>query len=61
MNVRDIPPKVVVPEDKVVEATSGSGTVVNFSAHATDEKDGTEQVFCAPSSGSVFPIKSINV
>src|SRR5207302_692554 len=51
-----VPPVVTVPPSIIAEATSSSGAVVNFTASATDDVDGTVAVVCAPVSGSTFPI-----
>jgi hypothetical protein len=49
-------PVVVVPDDITVEATGTAGSVVDFTASATDEQDTNVSVVCTPPSGSTFPI-----
>jgi HYR domain-containing protein len=56
------PPVLTVPGDiPPVEATSGSGAVVTFSATATDDTDPSPQVNCSPGSGSTFPLGETTV
>jgi len=50
------PPVVSVPANIVSEATSSSGAVVNFTANATDNVDGSLVPTCIPSQGSTFPL-----
>ena len=50
------PPSIQCPADMLVTATSTNGTVVNFSAQATDNCPGEVSVVTTPVSGSVFPI-----
>ncbi len=50
------PPVLSLPANIVVEAAGPSGTVVNFTATATDNVDGARTVTCNPVSGSTFPI-----
>lgn len=50
------PPVLTLPADIIVEATSPDGAVVNFTATATDDKDGPVPVTLTPPSGSVFPL-----
>ena len=55
------PPVITVPVDMTVDATSPAGTVVGFTATATDENPLNPTVTCAPASGSVFPIGDTTV
>jgi hypothetical protein len=55
------PPILSVPGDLTVEASSSSGTTVNFSVTATDDTDPNPSVSCIPSSGSFFPVGSTAV
>ncbi len=48
-------PAVTVPDD-IVEATSGSGAILNYVASATDVNPATPEVTCVPPSGSTFPL-----
>jgi RHS repeat-associated protein len=47
-------PEITVPDDRVVEAQSASGAVVQFDASAIDDADGPVVVTCDPASGSTF-------
>lgn len=49
-------PVVTVPSDMTVEATSTTGSVVTFTATATDKEDGTLTPTCTPASGATFKI-----
>jgi sugar lactone lactonase YvrE len=49
-------PSLTVPANIVVTAASSAGTVVTYSASATDLVDGTVTPACTPASGSTFPI-----
>jgi hypothetical protein len=49
------PPTLTLPDDIVVDATSPSGAVVDYSFSATDSS-GVATSSCAPASGSTFPI-----
>jgi Ca2+-binding RTX toxin-like protein len=49
-------PVLTLPADMTVEATSGAGAVVNFTATATDIADPAPVVVCTPASGSMFPL-----
>ena len=49
-------PKVTVPANMQVEATSPAGAMVTFTATATDVIQGSIPVTCTPPSGSIFPI-----
>ena len=55
------PPRVSVPSDFSVLAPDTQGTLVFFSAFATDDIDGNPQLVCEPSSGSLFPIGTTTV
>jgi hypothetical protein len=54
--IPDPRPVLVLPADISVDPTSPSGTVVTYTATATDAVDGTIAVVCTPPSGSLFPI-----
>lgn len=56
VDVVDVAPKVVVPGDETVEATSSNGAVVIFSSSSSDVVDGSDKTTCNPSSGSTFKI-----
>lgn len=49
-------PVLTVPSNITAEAASSSGSVVTFSASATDAVTASPAVTCAPSSGSTFPV-----
>jgi len=49
-------PRLILPNDITVDATSASGAVVTYTATATDSVDGTLVPACVPISGSTFPI-----
>jgi protocatechuate 3,4-dioxygenase beta subunit len=49
-------PLLSVPSDSAVEANGSGGSVVTFSATATDAEDGALTPTCLPSSGSVFAL-----
>jgi hypothetical protein len=51
-----MPPALDLPADMTGEATSADGTVVTFTATATDEDMTDLNVTCTPPSGSIFPI-----
>ncbi|HXJ21932.1 MAG TPA: HYR domain-containing protein [Polyangia bacterium] len=55
------PPVVTVPAAMTVEATSASGTVVTFTASASDAQDGKLDPTCTPASGSTFPLGTTTV
>jgi HYR domain len=55
------PPILNLPQSITVETTSGSGTVVTFSASASDAVSGTLPAHCTPSSGSTFAIGTTTV
>lgn len=50
------PPVLTLPADITVEATTGDGEVVAFTATAHDDIDGEVSVSCTPPSGSTFPL-----
>ena len=55
-------PAVSVPGDMTLEATSGAGRDVTFSASASDAVDGGGlSASCTPSSGSTFPLGQTTV
>jgi microsomal dipeptidase-like Zn-dependent dipeptidase len=54
VTVNDAPPRITVPADMTVTATSSNGGPATFTATATDFADGTDPVTCQPSSGTVF-------
>jgi hypothetical protein len=54
--VSDTEGPVLVLPSPVVEATSASGAIVEYTATASDLVDGPVSVECAPASGSVFPL-----
>ena len=54
-------PKLTLPSDMTVQATSTSGAVVKFSASASDLVDGSVPVTCTPASGSTFPAGTTKV
>jgi hypothetical protein len=49
-------PTLILPADFTVDPAGTSGTVVTYTATATDTVDGTIPVTCTPPSGSTFPI-----
>ncbi len=51
-----IPPVVVVPNNKAIEATSNNPSPVTFLVSATDDADGTLTPSCSHNSGNNFPI-----
>ena len=63
VTVRDTTgPAVSVPGDMTLEATSGAGRDVTFSASASDAVDGGGlSASCTPSSGSTFPLGQTTV
>jgi hypothetical protein len=50
------PPDVMVPTPMTIEAVSGAGAGVSFSASATDNVDGMVETTCTPASGTTFPL-----
>jgi hypothetical protein len=54
-------PVISAPGTIETEATSAAGAVVNFSATATDDKDGNVPVAASPASGSTFPLGTTGV
>jgi hypothetical protein len=59
--VDEAPPKLTLPSDMTVQATSARGAVVNFSVSASDLVDGSVPVTCTPASGSTFPLGTTTV
>lgn len=55
------PPVITAPENIVVEASGPSGTIVAFSATASDTVSGAVAVTATPPSGSNFPIGTTTV
>lgn len=51
-----VDPVVSVPSDMTVEAEALDGTMVEFDALATDDRDGDLVPVCNPPSGSIFPL-----
>lgn len=56
-----VSPTLSLPEDIIVEATGPSGSVVNFTASATDINPANPTVTCSPISGSEFPMGTTTV
>jgi len=54
-------PVIIVPSDLTVSAIDFSGSIVTFSATASDDIDGFVSTTCFPLSSSVFPIGSTTV
>jgi hypothetical protein len=54
-------PSVDVPDALTVQATSGAGAAVNFSASASDAVEGGLSAVCSPRSGTVFGFGSHTV
>lgn len=50
------PPAITVPSDITAEASSPAGTVVTYTAGASDLVDGTVEVSCNPASGTEFAL-----
>jgi hypothetical protein len=55
------PPVLTLPANIIVEATSPSGAVVNYSASANDAVDGPITPVCALASGGTFPLGQTTV
>jgi len=56
------PPTLSLPEDVVVEATSGAGAAVSYGgATAADSAGNSVPVACLPASGGVFPLGTTHV
>jgi hypothetical protein len=55
------PPVLTLPDDIITTATSNSQAVVNYTATAEDDFDGTVDVTCDPASGSSFPVGTTTV
>ena len=56
INIDKTAPSLSLPADMIVEATSLSGAVVNYSASASDNLDAAPGFNCAPASGNIFVI-----
>jgi hypothetical protein len=54
-------PVMTVPTDIAVDATRPSGAVVAYSASASDDRDPSPALVCAPASGSTFAIGTTTV
>ncbi len=54
-------PAITLPASITVDATSSSGSVVTFTATATDPEDGALTPACSPVSGSSFPVGTTTV
>jgi uncharacterized repeat protein (TIGR03803 family) len=54
-------PVLSVPGNITVEATSGAGAVVTYTATASDAIDGTVAVSCAPAPGATFAVGTTTV
>lgn len=57
----DIPPALNLPANITTEATGPSGTVVTYTASATDSIDGALTATCTPISGSTFAMGTTTV
>jgi hypothetical protein len=55
------PPAITVPAPKQLTTRLRSGTVVTYSASASDVVDGPVAVTCAPASGTTFPVGATTV
>ncbi|MGI9102090.1 MAG: PxKF domain-containing protein [Terriglobales bacterium] len=55
------PPVLTLPSDMSVLAASAAGSVVTYTASATDTVDGPTTITCAPLSGATFPIGTTTV
>jgi HYR domain len=55
------PPTLNLPGDISVEAPDASGTNVDYSVTASDDRDPNPTVSCSPSSGSFFPVGTTTV
>jgi len=55
------PPMLTTPEDIVVDAEGASGKRVDYFVRALDEADGLISSYCAPQSGTFFPIGETTV
>jgi hypothetical protein len=55
------PPTLILPADITKEATDATGATVNYTATATDDRDGIVAVICSPTSESTFPIGTTTV
>lgn len=54
-------PRITVPPDMTVEATSFAGAVVTYTASAVDRRDRPIPVSCNPPSGATFPLGTTTV
>jgi hypothetical protein len=55
------PPALSLPADISVKAKSAQGTIVTYSASATDAVDGSVAISCDPPSGTKFPVGTTTV
>jgi hypothetical protein len=55
------PPTLDLPGGIIVEAPDASGTNVEYSVTASDDRDPNPTVTCSPSSGSFFPVGTTTV
>jgi len=55
------PPTLNLPDNLSREATSPAGSVVTYTATASDAVAGTVPVTCTPTSGSTFPLGTTTV
>src|SRR5207302_431371 len=55
------PPVLTLPSDITTTSGSNAGTVVTYSASATDNTDGSITPSCTPASGSSFPVGTTTV
>ena len=55
------PPQLRLPADITQKATNSSGAVVNFTASANDERDGSIPVNCSKNSGDTFLLGTTTV
>jgi hypothetical protein len=53
-NIDKTDPTLNLPADMIVEATSSSGAIVNYSASASDNLDAAPGLNCTPASGSIL-------
>ncbi len=60
-SVDTVPPELSCPTDITVECAGPDGTIVEFTATASDNCDDAPAVTCTPASGSLFPLGSTTV
>ncbi len=61
INIDKTAPKLTLPENPTVPATSSSGAAVSYTASASDDLDSAPVVACSPASGSTFPVGTTTV